>query len=80
MWVIPVVLSFITGKKAWGWKSVKDKFVVNFTPTGLLPKKGQNPYVPINPGEIVADVKAAWECGITVVHLHVRDEKTEEKK
>lgn len=57
---------------------MKDKFLVNFTPTGLLPKKGQNPYVPINPGEIVADVKAAWECGITVVHLHVRDEKTEE--
>jgi uncharacterized protein (DUF849 family) len=57
---------------------VKDKFIVNFTPTGLLPKKGQNPHVPINVREIVADVKAAWECGITVVHLHVRDEVTEE--
>lgn len=57
---------------------MKDSFIVNFTPTGLLPRKIENPNVPIKVGEIVADVKAAWECGITVVHLHVRNEVTEE--
>lgn len=57
---------------------MRDKFIVNFTPTGLLPKKSQNPHVPVKVGEVVADVKAAWECGITVVHLHVRDATTEE--
>jgi len=55
-----------------------NKYIVNFTPTGLLPQKSQNPLVPIRSDEIVADVKTAWECGITVVHLHVRDEVTEE--
>lgn len=57
---------------------MKNKFIVNFTPTGLLPKKNENPFVPIRADEIIADVKSAWNCGITSVHLHVRDEVSEE--
>lgn len=57
---------------------MKNKFIVNFTPTGLLPKKSENPFVPIRAQEIIEDVKSAWNCGITAVHLHVRDEATEE--
>ncbi len=56
---------------------MSNKFIVNFTPTGMIPTKRENPYVPIVPDEIIADVKRAWECGITMVHLHVRDGVTQ---
>lgn len=51
-----------------------DKIVVNFTPTGMLPFKKDSPYVPISSREIIEDVKAAYELGITMVHLHAREE------
>jgi uncharacterized protein (DUF849 family) len=50
------------------------KLIVNFTPTGMIPVKRQTPHVPITPDEIIADVRKACELGITMVHLHVRDE------
>ena len=49
--------------------------IVNFTPTGMIPTKEMTPHVPITVGEIVEDVHKAWEIGITIVHLHARDEK-----
>jgi len=51
--------------------------IINFTPTGMIPTKEMTPYVPITVNEIVEDVHKAWEMGITVVHLHARDEKDE---
>jgi uncharacterized protein (DUF849 family) len=53
-----------------------DKILINFTPTGMIPMKKDTPYVPITTEEIIADVKEASELGITMVHLHVRDENT----
>lgn len=50
-----------------------DKIIVNFTPTGMIPTKNQTPYVPVSPQEIIDDVKAACELGISMVHLHARD-------
>lgn len=50
--------------------------IVNFTPTGMIPTKAMTPYVPITVNEIVEDVQQAVELGITMVHLHARDEKT----
>jgi uncharacterized protein (DUF849 family) len=35
--------------------------------------KKETPYVPISPKEIISDVKACHEIGITSVHLHARD-------
>ena len=52
--------------------------IVNFTPTGMIPTKAMTPHVPISVQEIVEDVHRAVEIGITMVHLHARDEKTEE--
>jgi 3-keto-5-aminohexanoate cleavage enzyme len=49
------------------------KFIVNFTPTGMIPTKRQTPHVPVTSAEILRDVKSAWELGITMVHLHVRN-------
>ena len=50
--------------------------IVNFTPTGMIPTKEMTPHVPISVNEIVEDVHRAWEIGITMVHLHARDEVT----
>lgn len=52
--------------------------VLNFVPTGMIPTKRMTPHVPVGVGEIVEDVHAAHEAGITVVHLHARDESTGE--
>lgn len=51
-----------------------DKTIINFCPTGMVPLKAQNPYVPIQPNEIIEQVHEAWEIGITIVHLHAREE------
>jgi len=48
--------------------------IVNFTPTGMIPTKAMTPHVPISVQEIVEDVHRAVEIGITMVHLHARDE------
>jgi uncharacterized protein (DUF849 family) len=53
-----------------------DKTIVNFTPTGLIPRKSDSPYVPVTPSEIITDVKKAYELGITMVHLHAREPET----
>jgi uncharacterized protein (DUF849 family) len=40
----------------------------------MVPTKGMTPHVPTSISEIVEDVHAAYEAGITIVHLHARDE------
>tara|TARA_Y100000816_G_C26067300_1_gene560999 strand:+ start:205 stop:1083 length:879 start_codon:yes stop_codon:yes gene_type:complete len=50
--------------------------IINFTPTGMIPNKEITPYVPISVNEIIEDVHKAFEIGITMVHLHARDEKS----
>ena len=56
--------------------TASEEFIVNFTPTGMLPTREQSPYVPLSTSEIVDDVLAAAEIGISAVHLHVRDPHT----
>ncbi len=55
---------------------VQEKLIVNFTPTGMIPTKEMTPHVPILSDEIIEDVLSAHEIGITMVHVHARDEKT----
>ena len=50
--------------------------IINFTPTGMIPTKSMTPHVPISIKEIIQDVLAAVDIGITMVHLHARDEQT----
>lgn len=54
------------------------KVIINFTPTGMIPTKQMTPHVPVTVQEIVEDVHQAVDIGITMVHLHARDEKTGE--
>lgn len=50
------------------------KLIINFTPTGMIPMKEQTPHVPITPAEIANDVDIAVTLGVSMVHLHARDE------
>ena len=50
--------------------------IINFSPTGMIPTKEMTPYVPLSVNEIVEEVHEACEIGITMVHLHARDEQT----
>ena len=50
------------------------RLIINFAPTGIVPTRAMSAHVPLQPDEIVKDVLAAAELGITIVHLHARDE------
>ena len=51
-----------------------DKLIISFTPTGMVPTKEMTERVPIAEQEIIEQVLAANEVGITMLHLHARDE------
>lgn len=54
----------------------KTKKIINFTPTGTQTTR-LNSFAPLEPNEIIDDVILAKEIGITLVHLHARDENLE---
>lgn len=54
-------------------KKMKNKLIIDFTPTGMIPTKKMTPFVPISENEIIEDVHSAFELGITKVHLHARN-------
>ncbi|MBN2452352.1 MAG: 3-keto-5-aminohexanoate cleavage protein [Lentisphaeria bacterium] len=56
---------------------MRHDLIINFTPTGMIPTREMTPHVPLSAAEIVDDVLAAREIGITLVHLHARDAETE---
>ena len=51
------------------------KKIINFTPTGTQTTR-INSFAPLTPSEIVDEVIGANEVGISIVHLHARDEVT----
>lgn len=53
---------------------MNNKIIINFCPTGMLPTKAMTPNVPITPQEIIEQTHEAYDVGITIVHLHARDE------
>ncbi|MES2960623.1 MAG: 3-keto-5-aminohexanoate cleavage protein [Pseudomonadota bacterium] len=48
--------------------------IITVAITGSLPKKKDNPAVPITPAEQIESTHAAFEAGATLVHLHVRND------
>jgi len=50
--------------------------IINFTPTGMIPTKEMTQHVPVSVKEIIEDVREAVKIGITMVHLHARDEQS----
>jgi 3-keto-5-aminohexanoate cleavage enzyme len=55
---------------------MKRKFILNFTPTGLIPTKEMTAEVPLSPEEIVEQVLEVADLGVNMVHLHAREPKT----
>jgi len=51
-------------------------FILNFTPTGLIPTKEMTPNVPLLPENIVEQVLEVAELGVNMVHLHAREPDT----
>jgi uncharacterized protein (DUF849 family) len=51
------------------------KKIINFTPTGTQTTRS-NSLAPLTPNEIIESVHEANELGISIVHLHARDEVT----
>jgi 3-keto-5-aminohexanoate cleavage enzyme len=47
---------------------------LNLCPTGMVPTRAMSPHVPLGPQEIVEDILACAEIGLTSVHIHARDE------
>lgn len=54
--------------------SLCNKLVINFTPTGMIPTKEMTPHVPVTCEEIVAQVLEARRFGVSIAHVHARDE------
>ena len=48
--------------------------IISVAITGSLPRKKDNPAVPISPEEQVESTHEAFEAGATLVHLHVRND------
>lgn len=52
--------------------------ILNLAPTGMIPTKEMTPHVPVSVNEVIEDIHQASEFGITMVHLHARDQKNGE--
>lgn len=50
--------------------------IINFAPTGMIPNKEMTRHVPVSVKEIIEDVREAVKIGITMVHLHARNEQS----
>jgi len=53
---------------------MSDPCIISVAITGSLPRKKDNPAVPISVSEQVESTQAAFEAGATLVHLHVRND------
>lgn len=58
-------------------KEQPKKIIINFAPTGMIPRKKDNHNLPTTPIEIADDVFKAAEKGASIVHLHARDDNEE---
>lgn len=50
------------------------RLIINLCPTGMVTSKASTPYVPEQPEEIIEDVLMCAKQGVTMVHLHAKDE------
>jgi len=53
---------------------MNNKIIINFCPTGMVPTKAMTSHVPIHAHEIIEQTHEAYELGITIAHLHARQE------
>lgn len=53
----------------------RNKLIINFTPTGMIPTKEMTPHVPVSPDEITNEILTLDKYCISIVHLHARDQE-----
>ncbi len=51
-----------------------NKVIINLCPTGMVGMKSDNPNIPITPKEIIKDVLDCAKLGVSIAHIHARDE------
>ena len=51
-----------------------EKLIITVAPTGSVPRKRDNPYVPVTPDEIAETAYRCEQAGASVVHVHCRDQ------
>lgn len=51
------------------------KLIITLAPTGMIPTKKDTLNVPITPKEIIKDTYEAYKLGVSVVHVHARNEQ-----
>lgn len=49
------------------------KLIITVAPTGAAASRKTNPYVPVSPEEIAAEVVSCARAGASIAHLHARD-------
>src|SRR5512147_1902490 len=54
-----------------------EKLIISVGITGSRITRQQTPYIPITPKEIAQSGIEAWKAGASILHVHVRDPKTE---
>ncbi|MFH1952660.1 MAG: 3-keto-5-aminohexanoate cleavage protein [Pseudomonadota bacterium] len=54
-----------------------EKVIISVGVTGSRITKQQTPYIPITPEEIAQSGIDAWKAGASILHVHVRDPRTE---
>jgi len=52
-----------------------NKLIINFTPTGMIPTKGMTPHIPVTPDEIIREVLESRRYGVSMAHIHARDDQ-----
>ena len=50
-----------------------EKLIITLAATGNIPTRTINSYAPLTPDEIVRDVKECVDLGVSVAHIHARD-------
>ena len=51
-----------------------DKLIITLAPTGMIPTKNDTPYVAQTAEEIIRDTYEGYKLGVSIVHVHARDE------
>jgi len=59
---------------------VTSPVIITVAITGALPRKKDNPAVPVTPAEQIESTHEAFEAGASIVHIHVRNPRALRKQ
>jgi 3-keto-5-aminohexanoate cleavage enzyme len=51
-----------------------EKLIITVAPTGNVPTRAMNPFLPLTPDEIAEDIYSCYRAGATIAHIHARDD------